>query len=401
MSGRRIPLGLCSTSCARPGEEVVAAERVRVDAFYPDQLVVRSDEDWELLKIGGDGEPWHLASDRTGVLGTVRLDPWPPVLELGSMVYVRARYRGRRRSGGLLEACLLGTTEMTSPEVPWSDAAWAGGLSSIPSTLGGVRPNEVVTLRFEPRAHERFVPGLEVEDPTYWVIRDVRIGGSSLLADTGDLPAEMFSGDPLLRPPLGLVVPGSEVEVDAVYIGPRERADLACSLCGPVVLDGGDDEVLASFGGVPALMSLSSGVPIYPRSMGQLTGWVRGWRSVPGDLASAGHAFRPERFVIRDADDWTIGDLKVGVVSQLAGCSDIPGTIFARDVVGSLRLAPVRRRDSLSLTATYVGPEINGALLICGVAGVMVPPLTDDTERKLDLQASGKREQSLAVPNKT
>jgi hypothetical protein len=90
---------------------------------------------------------------------------------------------------------------------------------------------------------------------------------------------------------------------------------------------------------------------------------------------SAGHVFRPERFVIRDADDWTVGDLKVGVVSQLAGCSDVPGMIFARDVTGaSLRLAPVRRRDLLSVTATYVGSEINGAPLICGVAGVMVPP---------------------------
>ncbi len=106
------------------------------------------------------------------------------------------------------------------------------------------------------------------------------------------------------------------------------------------------------------ILPMSSGVNILPNTSAQIT-------SRPQN-----YAFRPERCIISQADQWVINDIKVGNMSQFSQSGDVPGEMFgATTIDGFVKFTTCQTAMDFVIVTTFVGASESGAPFVCGVLG--------------------------------
>jgi hypothetical protein len=106
------------------------------------------------------------------------------------------------------------------------------------------------------------------------------------------------------------------------------------------------------------ILPMSSGVNILPNTSAQIT-------SRPQN-----YAFRPERCIISQADNWVINDIKVGNMSQFSQSGDVPGEMFgATTIDGFVKFTTCQTAMDFVIVTTFVGASESGAPFVCGVLG--------------------------------
>ena len=81
-------------------------------------------------------------------------------------------------------------------------------------------------------------------------------------------------------------------------------------------------------------------------------------------------AFRPERIIVQNAEDWVINDIKVGNRSQFSQGGDIPGITFGSTTIdGFVEFQTVQLAMDFQIVTTNVGTSEAGEQFICSVLG--------------------------------
>ena len=112
------------------------------------------------------------------------------------------------------------------------------------------------------------------------------------------------------------------------------------------------------------VLPIASGVPILPGQSVQIT--------------SRAHtsAFRCERFMISNAGtpggaaDWIVNDIKIGNRSQFSQSGDVPGNMFATNVIDSfVSFETARVAMDVAVIVTYVGTLESGSPFFASMVG--------------------------------
>lgn len=84
----------------------------------------------------------------------------------------------------------------------------------------------------------------------------------------------------------------------------------------------------------------------------------------------------PGRLIIEGApDDWIVNDIEIGGQSQFGGVGDIPGSMFAQNVVDAfIAFRIVKPGSDMVLFVTYVGHELSGDAFRCQMIGTLEVP---------------------------
>ncbi len=358
---RRLPLPLYSGVNVLPGQTITLVARSQLEEFLPDRILIKNALRWRVMRIRIQGRP-QLGGERPVSLFDPYVATSPRKMDhipQGGELEVRVKYVGPCEGGEPFECCVLGTTEgwRAAPPIGKSgrEILTVEASALVEHSDGGIK------LLLPPRTEEFWPERLAIKDPTDWIVNDIFVNGKSCLVQSGDLPGAMFS-EGETNPPLriGPLSPKDELAVAACYVGSsRSDARLTCSLSGPKHADDVAPDTMR-------LLPMSSGVNILPNTSAAITSRL-------SSHVLPGQGFRPRRIVIDGAEDWSIGDVKVGVVSQFAQNGDIPGVAFSADAIGTLvALDPVPVWIDFTIIVTYVGSRDTGAAFVCGVAGDVV-----------------------------
>ncbi len=359
----RIALPMSSGVNVLPNDTVQVTSRPQNVAFRPERIVIGGNpSDWVVndIKIGNqsqfsqDGEiPGECFS--ADVDAFVSFNVCPPLRDF----VVIATYVGDHPDGEPFVCSAIGTAEDAMATVPAKSAPLprprprndyflplGSGVKVLPNTSAQITAHPQVDAFCCDRILIGGVPG-------DWIINDIKIGDRSQLAQSGDLPGEMFSAfanDATLA--LEQMSAGMNFVVLVTYIG-KEEAGAAFEAV-----------ALGRVGHEPRLtdrilLPMSSGVNILPNTSAQIT-------SRPQNIA-----FRPERIVLGGTpNDWVINDVKVGNRSQMAQTGDCPGVMFsATSTLRAFTLETIQTAVDFVLLVTYVGANPTGAPFVCGVIG--------------------------------
>jgi len=122
----------------------------------------------------------------------------------------------------------------------------------------------------------------------------------------------------------------------------------------------------------PVRMSDQHGdaVQLDVRQDGGLLGVVQHGKRVRIKIRARALAYRVERVVLGDAENWHVYDVRVGTRSQIVSLGEspeddgIPGAIFSRDVPDSfLYLETVQKDMDLVFEVAYRGPSMGGEVI--------------------------------------
>jgi hypothetical protein len=247
------------------------------------------------------------------------------------------------------------------------------GIKVLRAESPSISPGEQVQLPLPPRAYDMHVSSLtlHVAEPSHWLVSDVLIGGDTLLVSSGDLPGELFADRPERSPlHLGLLRAQEELVVRATYTGPLLGASMGYEVTGievPTRDEAAEVPTSVAAAEVPnsAFLPMSTGRPILPTNSAQITGRVE---------MPLGYAFLPEEIILRDPAKWIVNDIKIENISLFASSGDVPGALFGARTRGCKLLfnAIPGEGCSLVLIATYIGENLEGEPLCCGVVGRVV-----------------------------
>ncbi|HSX22151.1 MAG TPA: hypothetical protein VLE97_05190 [Gaiellaceae bacterium] len=360
----RLPLPFSSGKKVLPGESAQITTRPQLVSFWPDRLLVKNADRWDIhrLSVGLGKSPWSSLiedEDRRRCASVFSLDTWQPLLRrevpLGETIVLVVTYTGTQEGGESFEAVLFGW----EAEPPAKAAARGEPDPSERITeraeSKSVRPDEMAVLPITIAAPALFVDRFTIADAKDWIVHDIRTHGRSIFVQGGDLPGEMFTGSaPVVLSPLAAK---DRVEIAATYVGKNAAASLKVELSGTSNPSG-------SKRAVSYFLPMSTDVPIVPTQSAQITG-------------APARDFVPERLVITDADDWIVNDIKIGNRCQTAQSGDIPGQAFSIQAVGcDVTLDRVPKAVALAIIATYSesGKE-EGSGFSCGVQGRLVEEL--------------------------
>ena len=214
-----------------------------------------------------------------------------------------------------------------------------------------VRPNEMAVLPMTVTSPALFVDHFTITEAQDWIVHDIRTREKSIFLQSGDLPGEMFSGS--VRVILEPLVAGDRVDIAATYVGKKAVADLVVELSGTAKPSDLSDQPAVS-----CFLPLSTDVPILPTQSAQIMGRTRS-------------SFLLEHFVIADADDWIVNDIKIGNRSQLAQSGDLPGQAFSSRAVGcDMTLDTVFKLMDVTIVTTRDGSCKEGGGFFGGVQGL-------------------------------
>ncbi len=344
-----------------PGQSVQIAARPQVSAFWPDRLLIKSADRWDIhqLSVGFGKSPWaSLIEDenRRRCASVFSLDTWQPLLQRevpqGETIVMKVVYTGTNEVGESFEAVLFGWDG--EPPAKVSDRREPDPSERIVERTESksVRVNEMAVLPITIAAPTLFVDRFTIADAKDWIVHDIRTHGKSIFMQGGDLPGEMFTGSvPVILKPLAA---NDRVEIAATYVGKNTAACLKVELSG-VANPTGARRAVSCF------LPMSTDVSIMPTQSAQIT-------------SRPARDFIPERLVIADADAWIINDIKVGNRCQTAQSGDLPGQAFSIHAVGcDVTLNHVPRAVDLTIVATYAEDgKAEGSGFFCGVQGRLV-----------------------------
>ncbi len=353
----RIPLPFSTDPKVLPGQMATITARPQLLAFWPDRLLVKNADRWDIrrLSVGLGKSPWCSLiedEDRHRCASVFSLDTWQPLLQRevspGEPIVLEVTYTGTNEQGENFEAVLFGW----DGEPP---AKTSGHGEPDPSARiveraesKSVRANEMAVLPITIGAPALFVDRFVIADAKDWIVHDIRVHGKSIFMQGGDLPGEMFTGSvPVILKPL---TANDRVEVAATYVGKNDATSLK------VELSGTSNQPRAPR--TPSyFLPMSTDVPIVSAQSAQITG------------TPARH-FIPERLVITDADAWIIKDIRVGNRCQTAQSGDIPGQAFSIQAVGcDMTFDHVPKAVDFAIVTTYAEDGKEGSEFLCGVQG--------------------------------
>lgn len=359
---RRVPSSLSAGVKVLPGELVHITAAPQLDSFWPDRLLIKNADRWDLrqltvengLAANGDG---HSLIEETGSRSAVfSPDTWHPLIShkvrCGQTIAVTATYTGPQEQGECFEATLFGWEGRSPAKAPAQHATPVSERVTARATSKIVRPNETIKLPLTVTVPALFVDQLTIANAKDWTINDILVRGKSILVQSGDLPGEMFSGSaPVILEPLAA---DDCVEVVATY---TRRAPVDITTSRLMVELAGTTKPLPIPNAPSHFLPMSSGVPVPPAQSVQITSRPQ-------------CDFLPERLVISNSDDWTVNDLIIGIRCQVAARGDLPGQTFASRSVGShMILDPVHMGQEFVMVTTRDVNCKEEANFVCGVQG--------------------------------
>lgn len=220
-----------------------------------------------------------------------------------------------------------------------------------------VQQGEQIRLALPIRAHDLHDASftLQVPHPEHWVVKDISIGGDTLLVQAGDLPGELLTNRPGRVPlQLGRLRAREELTVQALYMGPLPSASLSYKISG-CELPAEPNKSISAF------LPMSCGVPFEGRF--QIPGRV----GVP-----RGYAFLPEEIVLRSPHKWTIIGVRNGALCEFAGSGAVPGCLFGEDAQGGQHLPVISQGVEFLIIAEPADAGSPRAPFFCGLVGSVV-----------------------------
>lgn len=361
---KRLPLPFGTGKKVLPGQLAQFTARPQLSSFWPDRLLVKNADRWEIhrLSMGFGKSPWSSLiedEDRRRCASVFSLDTWQPLLQrevpLGETISMAVTYTGPNEQGEIFEAVLFGWDGEPPAKVAVHGEPDPSARISERAESKSVRANEMAVLPITIASPALFVDCFTIADAKDWVVHDIRTHGKSIFVQGGDLPGEMFTGAaPVILKPLAAK---DRVEIAATYVGKNAAACLKVELSGM----SNPSKVKR---GVSCFLPLSTDVLIVPTQSAQIKG-------------SPARDFILERLVITDADAWIINDIKVGNRCQTAQSGDIPGQAFSIQAVGcAMALDRVPKTVDFVIVTTYAEDgKKEGSGFLCGVQGHLVQEL--------------------------
>lgn len=352
---RRVPLSLgTGFDKILPGQSAKITARPQLDSFWPERLLIKDVDRWDIHRLTAGRQKFALIRDVT--TPAFSLDTWHPLTSrevfCGEEIVAVVTYTGTREQGECFEAALFGW-EGGSPNkvMEHGDTSDSVRISERAESRP-VGPNEPVSVRLAISAPALFVDRLTIADARDWIVNNIRTCERSIFVQAGDLPGEMFSGTcPVILEPL---VAENCVQVFATYIGNSPSTRLNVELSGtanPPSTPRRHSQFLP-------MSSTGTSALILPSQCAQIT--TRPQSAV----------FYPERLVIARPDDWTVEEITIGTHHQFAARGGLPGQSFASHAVGShMVLEPVRGGQDVILLTTRSEDCKEAAPFFCGVQG--------------------------------
>jgi hypothetical protein len=321
-SVHRVLLPFSTTVKVLPGESAQITTRPQLVSFWPDRLLIKNTERWDIhrLTIGVGKSPWSsLLEDgpRPCPASMFSLNNWHPLVSrevtLGECLTLVVTYTGPNEQGEIFEACLFGWDACPpAKESARNNPGDTGKRVSERAESKSVRVNEMAVLPVTIASPALFVDRFTIANAADWIVHDIRTHGKSIFVQSGDLPGELFSGSaPVVLEPLAAK---DRVEIAATYIGNTTASCLMIELSGTT--EPPSTQRAASY-----FLPLSTDVPIVPAQSAQITG-------------ACGKDFLPERLLIADPDAWIINDLRVGNRCLTAQSGNLPAQAFSSRAVG-------------------------------------------------------------------
>jgi hypothetical protein len=370
---RRVPLSL-STGTVRvlPGQSAQITARPQLGSFWPDRLLIKNADRWDVHQLAVNGNAKHSLVEReqedapddwsstilwsSALAGSAfSLDTWHPLtareVPCGESVVLIVEYIGKNEQGEYFEATLFGWEGLV-PAKSTKNHDTNERISERAISEVSTKASDTATVTVTLTIPTLFVDRLTIADAKDWVVNDILERGKSILVQAGDLPGEMFSAS--ARVILEPLAAGDSVEVKATYVGSDVSARLAVELSGTATAP--SEPCAVSY----FLPMSTGGTALMPTQSAHITG------RPPGD-------FLPERLVIADPDDWIVDDIKVGIRCQLAASGGVPGQSFSgRAVGGHVTLDLVRRGQDFIMVTTRGEDCEKSAPFFCGVQGRLV-----------------------------
>lgn len=337
----RTPLPLSTGVPILPGQSVEITARPQVATFWPERLLIKNAGSWVIHQLTVEdkaGSKHSLIEVADQSAAAFSHDTWQPLpareVLCGDPIVLVVTYRGSNAEGECFEAALFGweghlparAVRLASPRQPPKRISERATSPETP-------PAKFVKLPLTITSPTLFVDRVTVANAEDWIVNDIRTRGASIFAQSGDVPAAMFSdaADVILEP----LKEGDLVLVLATYIGRGLSARLTVELSGTAMAPP-----------VPRAPSyflpMSTGVPVLPTQSAQITARPQ----MPT-------AFLPERLVIADSGHWIVNDVRVGNASRFTQAGDIPALAFDSRTVGShVRLGPVRPAHDFIIVTT-------------------------------------------------
>jgi len=355
---RRFPLPFSIGTKVLPGQSVQITARPQLLAFWPDRLLVKNADRWDIhrLSIGSSKSPWSSLiedEERRRCASVFSLDTWQPLLRrevpMGSSIVMEVTYTGPNEQGESFEAVLFGWDGKPPAKTTIHGEPDPSTRIFERAESKGVRANEMAILPITIKSPALCVDHFTIADAKDWIVHDIRTHGESIFVQGGDLPGEMFTGSaPVILKPLAAK---DRVEIAATYVGKSATACLKVELSGM-------SNPTGERGDASCFLPMSTDIPIIPTQSVQITN-------------RPARVFIPERLVIAEADTWIIDNIRVGVRSQIAQSGAIPGQAFSIQAVGcDVTFDHVSQAVDFTIIATYVenGKE-EGSGFLGGVQG--------------------------------
>jgi hypothetical protein len=303
-----------------PGQKLVIRSRSHVAGLHANRLLVADPQKWKIsaLRTGPRIGGCQVRGDHPALLNPGPGSPAKlPLLTMDRDVTLEVEYVGQETYDGGFIACLCLENDQQERDLR---APQDQPKSGDPATLAFLAKSppivrgEQICLSLPMRAHDLHITDLilRVTEPAHWLVSDILIGEDTLLVDDGDLPGELLADRP------------GRVPLRLGRLRAKEELTLQATYIGPLV---------------SAAASLSF--------------------EVFGSEVPAHKAVRNS------------------TSSQFAACGSIPGTLFG----GRARecqpyFDAVLGGNTFLLIADYVGSNLEGETLVCGVVGrvVRLPP---------------------------
>jgi hypothetical protein len=361
---RRVPLSLSTPVNVKilPGQSAQVTVRPQLDAFWPERLLIKNAERWDIHQLTVEswtGSKASLIEADSCDASAFSLDAWHPLtsrkVRCGEEIVAVVTYTGSSEQGEGFEAALFGWESCPPTKATEHHDASASERVAERAESKSVLANKTIKLSLTLTSPALFVDRLTIADAKDWIVNDIRTRGKSIFVQAGELPGEMFLDSvPVILEPLAAK---DRVEIVATYIGNNPSARLVVDLSGTTKLTNAQRTV-------SYFLPMSTRVPILSTQSAQIT-------------ARPQRDFLPERLVIAHQDDWIVNDIMIGIRCQLAANGgDLPGQSFAGRTVGShMTLDPVHVGQDFVLVTTRGEDCKESALFFCGVQGRLVQAL--------------------------
>ena len=354
----RVPLPLSEFKPVMPGQSVQITGRPQLDSFWPERLLIKNVEEWQVheFAIGTRKGPQYTKRPlcEKGMDFSLESSFALVTQEVlcGQEIVLTATYTGTNEQGGCLEAVLFGWDSQLPPKsAPSKDASTDNSTRITERMESKTTPaGKLVNLPVRIKTPTFFVDRFVIQEANNWIVNDIRVRDRSIFAQAGDIPGEMFSESvSVILEPLAT---DDCVEVLATYIGSEKAGRLVVELSGTAAVPDGPRDT-------SYFLPMSTGIEVLPTQSVQIT-------------ARPQFHFICDRIVIADAasgsvDGWIVNDIKLGNRSQFVQAGDVPAQAFSGRGIGTnITLGAVPVGQDVVFVATRID---DSAPFCCGIQG--------------------------------